>query len=80
MDVSNRLKDVKKAQDDSDKKENTRVRRKNGTKVIMNCAKNLHEVLDKDSLIKKEEVSAVIETLEGLKSSIEMKINSLKEQ
>ena len=54
VDVSNRLKleqsieDVKKVQDDAPKKQNTRIRRKNGTKVIMNCAKNLHEVLDKD--------------------------------
>ena len=45
----------------------------------MNCAKNLHEVLDKDSLIKEEEITAVIETLEGLKNSIEMKINALRE-
>ena len=85
VDISNRLKleqsleDVKKAQDDASKKQNTRIRRKNGTKVIMNCAKNLHEVLDKDSLIKEEEITAVIETLEGLKSSIEMKINALRE-
>ena len=85
VDVSNRLKleqsieDVKKVQDDAPKKQNTRIRRKNGTKVIMNCAKNLHEVLDKDSLIKEEEITAVIETLEGLKNSIEMKINALRE-
>lgn len=59
-------------------KAGTRVRRKNGTKIIMKCAKSLHEVLDEDSLIKDNEVSVVIETLEGLRQSISDKIDSLK--
>ena len=44
----------------------------------MMCAKSLHEVLDAESLIKENEVSVVIETLEGLKKSIDEKIDALK--
>ena len=73
--------DVKSAVGRNEKPEQktgVRVRRKNGTKIIMKCAKSLHEVLDEESLIKDNEVSVVIETLEGLKKSIDEKIDALK--
>ena len=57
-----------------------RVRRKNGTKVVLKTAKELHEVLDKEALFKKEEIPDVISVLEGLKKSIETKIDTLKEE
>ncbi len=57
-----------------------RVRRKNGTKVVLKTAKELHEVLDKEALFKKEEIPDVISVLEGLKKSIEAKIDALKEE
>ena len=43
-----------------------RVRRKNGTKVVLKTAKELHEVLDKDALFKKEEIPDVISVLMGI--------------
>ena len=55
----------------------SRIRRKNGTKVVIKSAKELHEVLDKDALFKKAELPVVIDTLEGLKKSIEAKIDEL---
>ena len=73
--------DVKSAagkSEQTEQKNGVRVRRKNGTKIIMKCAKSLHEVLDTESLIKENEVSVVIETLEGLKKSIDEKIDALK--
>lgn len=73
--------DVKSAagkSEQTEQKTGVRVRRKNGTKIIMKCAKSLHEVLDAESLIKENEVSVVIETLEGLKKSIDEKIDALK--
>lgn len=56
-----------------------RVRRKNGTKVVLKTAKELHEVLDKDALFKKEEIPDVISVLMGLKESIEAKIDILNQ-
>lgn len=55
----------------------SRIRRKNGTKVVIKSAKELHEVLDKDALFKKAELPVVIDTLEGIKKSIEAKIDEL---
>ena len=57
-----------------------RVRRKNGTKVVLKTAKELHEVLDKDALFKKEEIPDVISVLMGLKESIEAKIDILNQE
>ena len=57
-----------------------RVRRKNGTKVVLKTAKELHEVLDKDALFKKEEIPDVISVLMGLKESIETKIDILNQE
>ena len=57
-----------------------RVRRKNGTKVVLKTAKELHEVLDKDALFKKEEIPDVITVLMGLKESIEAKIDILNQE
>ena len=57
-----------------------RVRRKNGTKVVLKTAKELHEVLDKDALFKKEEIPEVISVLMGLKESIEAKIDILNQE
>lgn len=55
----------------------SRIRRKNGTKIVMKSARELHEVLDKDALFKKEEIPAVVDALEKLKRSIENKIEQL---
>lgn len=57
-----------------------RVRRKNGTKVVLKTAKELHEVLDKDALFKKKEIPDVISVLMGLKESIEAKIDILNQE
>lgn len=57
-----------------------RVRRKNGTKVVLKTAKELHEVLDKDALFKKEEIPDVISVLMGLKERIEAKIDILNQE
>lgn len=57
-----------------------RVRKKNGTKVVLKTAKELHEVLDKDALFKKEEIPDVISVLMGLKESIEAKIDILNQE
>lgn len=57
-----------------------RVRRKNGRKVVLKTAKELHEVLDKDALFKKEEIPDVISVLMGLKESIEAKIDILNQE
>lgn len=61
-----------------EKKPGTRIRRKNGTKIIMSCSKSLHEVLDRDAIIKAEEVPAVIKTLEDLQKSIQAKLEELE--
>lgn len=58
----------------------SRVRRKNGTKIVMKSARDLHEVLDKDALFKTEEIPAVVNALEGLKNSIENKIKELNDK
>lgn len=55
----------------------TRVRRKNGTKIIMNSTKNLKEVLEGDAIIRDSEVDAVVDTLKELKKSIEKKLAEL---
>ena len=65
------------AEEITEEKSVSRVRRKNGTKVVIKSAKELHEVLDKDALFKKAELPVVIDTLESLKKSIEAKIDEL---
>lgn len=57
-----------------------RVRRKNGTKIIRKCAKELHDVLDRESLIKENEKQDVISTLEELRDSIVNKIEELQKE
>lgn len=59
------------------KEKTTRIRRKNGTKTIMNCTKSLKEVLENDSIIKENEVEVVVKTLKELQSSIEKKLKEL---
>ena len=63
-----------------EKPSSSRVRRKSGTKIIRKCAQELHEVLDKESLIKKNEREDVINTLEELRESINKKIEELQRQ
>lgn len=63
-----------------EKKSNARVRRRDGTKIIKKCAEELHEVLDKDSLIKEKERENVIKTLSELRESIDKKIAELQNQ
>lgn len=55
-----------------------RVRRKNGTKTVINTSKKLREVLDNDAIYKKDEIPFVIETLKNLKLSIERKLDELE--
>lgn len=64
----------------SEEQKSGRVRRKNGTKVVLKTAKDLHEVLDKDAIFKKDEIPAVLNTLEELKKSIENKITELNDK
>jgi len=85
--IVNAINEIKQEQELSEsgtrkeeKEQNIRIRRKNGTKVIVKCAKDLHEVLDKDSLIKEMERGSIVEVLEKLKNSIEMKIARLKNE
>jgi len=54
-----------------------RVRRKDGTKIIMNCTKSLKEVLENDAIIRDNEVETVVKTLKGLQKSIEKKLAEL---
>lgn len=56
-----------------------RIRRKNGTKIILKSARELHEVLDADNnaIIREEEIPDVLSTLEELKNSINKKIEEL---
>ena len=54
-----------------------RVRRKDGTKIIMNCTKSLKEVLENDAIIRDNEVETVVKTLKELQKSIEKKITEL---
>lgn len=56
----------------------SRVRRKNGTKTVINTSKKLREVLDNDAIYKKEEIPYVIETLRNLRQSIEKKLGELE--
>lgn len=56
----------------------SRIRRKNGTKIIRKCAMELHDVLDRESLIKENEREDVISTLEELRNSIDKKIEELQ--
>lgn len=59
------------------KEKPTRVRRKDGTKIIMNCTKSLKEVLENDAIIRDNEVETVVKTLKELQKSIEKKITEL---
>lgn len=57
--------------------EKGRVRRKNGAKTVIATSGKLREVLDNDALFKKDQIPFVIETLEGLKTSIDKKLKEL---
>ena len=61
---------------------NRNSRRKNGTKIIINCAKSLNEVCDNEEqiLIKDDEVESVINVLEEMAEKIELQIRKLKER
>lgn len=59
------------------KEKPTRVRRKDGTKIIMNCTKSLKEVLENDAIIRDNEVETVVKTLKGLQKSIDKKLAEL---
>lgn len=70
--------DVEKIEETKEPEQKSgRIRRKNGTKIVLKTARDLHEVLDKDALFKKEEIPSVLNTLENLKTSIEKKIEEL---
>ena len=68
---------VQQIQNEADS-EKGRVRRKNGTKTVINTSKKLREVLDNDAIYKKEEIPFVIETLRNLEKSIEKKLSELE--
>ena len=68
---------VQQIQNEADS-EKGRVRRKNGTKTVINTSKKLREVLDNDAIYKKEEIPFVIETLRNLQKSIDKKLGELE--
>ena len=76
------LSEIEKLQQEPAKVKNKNNRRKNGTKMIMNCAKSLSAVCDNEEqvLIKDDEVESVINVLEGMAEKIELQIKKLKER
>ena len=76
------ISEIEKLQQEPAKMKNRNSRRKNGTKIIINCAKSLNEVCDNEEqiLIKDDEVESVINVLEEMAEKIELQIRKLKER
>lgn len=85
--ISNSIKKLKsegeKAKDElpvEEEERRGRRRRKNGTKVVVRAARELHEVLDEEALYKADEIPEVLEILEKLKESINCKMAELQDK
>jgi len=78
--LSESVEELNTLQQEDDENKTTRNRRRNGTKIVMKNAQILNEILTNEAIYKKEEIPAVVETLNALKISIEKKLEDFKQK